>query len=165
MPIPFDDSEDRPSDQSQKIGLKQVSSQKSIFDSMPKKPNQDDLEERVKTKTARYSQYKERAAELTLRFNKMIVDKTLPQNKSTFQQEIELDCLKDMVKLAQAINNDPLESEGEGSLSWVGVLLKTCLAQRDRINKLEYMFVQLENKADLIKKEILDRLDKPQKSE
>jgi hypothetical protein len=34
MPLPFDDEENEQSIQSQKVGLKKVSTQKSIFESM-----------------------------------------------------------------------------------------------------------------------------------
>jgi hypothetical protein len=62
-----------------------------------------------------------------------------------------------MSKLAQEINSDPGELDGVGSLVWVVLLLKSCFAQRDKINNLEY-------KLSLIEKR-LDKLDKPAKSE
>jgi hypothetical protein len=53
-----------------------------------------------------------------------------------------------MIRLAQEINEDELERTGEGSLSWITLLLKTCFNQRDKINRLEYSVSQLEKKID-----------------
>jgi|SRR5579859_1485920 len=151
--MPFDD---KPSDQSQKIGIKQVSSQKSIFESLPKKPDPAEFEKKVQQTQERTSSYKVRAAELAVQFNRLMADKTLPQNKNMFQQEIELDLLRNMAKLAQEVNRDPAEQEGEGSLSWVIILLKNAFAQRDKINNLEYTIFQFQKKMedlDKIKKD------------
>lgn len=156
--MPFDeDDNDQQSVQSKKLGLKNVSSQKSIFDAMPKKPTQDDLDRSVKRVQERASGYKAKAAELALHFNKSMADKTLPQNRSLFQQDAEKDLLKQMIELAVDINNDPNEQEGMGSLSWITLLLRTCFSQRDKINRLEYSMSLLEKK--------FDTLDKSKKSE
>lgn len=155
--MPFDEDETKPSKQSQKIGIKTVSSQKSLFDSQPKKTTPQEFEQRVQEVHEKMSNYKVRASELVVQFNKAMLDKTLPQNRNMFQQEVELDLLRNMVKLAQEINNDTGENEGEGSLSWITILIKNCFTQRDRINKLEYMILQIERK--------LGGLDIPKKSE
>jgi hypothetical protein len=151
--MPFDEEDnDQPSVQSQKLGLKKVSTQKSIFDSVPKKPTQGDLDVTVKKIQERASTYKAKAAELALQFNKAMADKTLSQNRNMFQQEIEKELLKQMVELAVDINNDPNEKEGMGSLSWITLLLRTAFSQRDKINGLEYRLSQLEKKFDLLDK-------------
>jgi hypothetical protein len=124
---------------------------------MPKKQTPAEFEQKVQQVQERLSSYKVRAAELALQFNKAMVDKTLPGNRNQFQQEVELDLLRSMIRLAQEINIDPVEKEGEGSLGWITVLLKTCFTQRDRINNLEYGLFQLQNK--------LKELDTPKKSE
>lgn len=170
--MPFDEEDnDQPSIKSQRVGLKKVSSQKSIFDSMPKKPTQEDLEKKVKKIQEKDSAYKLKAAELVMQFKKAMEDKTLPTNKSIFSQELEKEILSNMVQLAIDINNDPNEHEGMGSLSWITLLLRNCFSQRDKINKLEYMISQLEIKADpatlseLITKEINRVLDNKKNSE
>ena len=152
--MPFEE-EDKPSVQSQKIGIKKASSQKSIFEAMPKKPSPEEFEKKVQQIQEKSTGYQGKAQELAIQFNKAMIDKTLPQNKNMFQQEIELDLLRNMVKLAQEVNSDPNEKEGEGSLSWIIVLLKTCFNQRDRINLLEYTLTQFEKKI-----ETLDNLKK-----
>jgi hypothetical protein len=154
--MPFDEEEET-EQTTQKVSLKKVSSQKSIFDSMPKKPTPEEFDQKVKNVQERASHYKAKAADLALQFNKAMADKTLPQNKNMFQQEMEKDLLKQMVQLAIDINNDTREQEGMGSLSWITLLLKTCFAQRDKINRLEYAVSQLQKNAE--------SLDKPKKSE
>jgi hypothetical protein len=148
--MPFDEEDDnnQPSIQSQKVGLKNVSPQKSIFDSMPKKPTQEDLEKNVKKIQEKASHYKIKAAELATQFNKTMADKTLPQNKNLFQKDAERDLLGQMIQLAIDINNDGREQEGMGSLSWITLLLRTCFVQRDKINNLEYAVSQLEKKME-----------------
>jgi len=145
--MPFDEDDiDQPSTQSQKVGLKNVSSQKSIFDSMPKKPSPEEFSQQVKKIQETASHHKAKAADLAFQFNKAMADKTLPQNRNMFQQEMERDLLTQMIQLAIEINNDPNEKEGMGSLSWITLLLKTCLSQRDKINRLEYAVSQIEKK-------------------
>lgn len=158
--MPFDDEEAEPSIQSQKIGLKKVSGQKSVFDSMPKKPTSEQFHQNVKQVVEKNTGYKQKAAELATMFNKAMVDKTLVQNRNILANDAERELLQRMVQLAIDINNDSNEKEGMGSLSWITLLLKTSFAQRDKINQLEYSLFQIEKKIDtgnlsnLIKKQI-----------
>lgn len=148
--MPFDEEDDDIENPAptRKVGLKQVSSQKSIFESIPKKPSQEDLDNRVKGYQDKASRYKERAASLAVSFNKTMQDKTLAQNKNAIQKDMESDVLRNMIRLSQEINSDIEERDGEGSLIWITLLLKTCFNQRDRINKLEYLLSQFEKKTD-----------------
>jgi|SRR5579885_779808 len=168
--MPFDEEDD---DQPvvPKVGLKNVSTQKSIFESMPKKPTQEDFDKKVNQIQERNSSHKSRAAELAVQFNQAMNDKTLRQNKNVFAREMERELLTKMAQLAIDVNNDQHEQEGMGSLSWIMLLLKTCLSQRDRINQLEFVVTQLEKKLDpsilsgVISKEITAALDKKKTSE
>jgi len=168
--MPFDE-EDEQEPNLNKKGLKKVSSQKSVFDGIPKKPTQADLDSKVKNAQDRASSYKQKAAEYSSQFKKMMSDKTLTQNRSVFTSELESEILGNMIKLAVEVNNDPHEQEGMGSLMWIVLLLKTFLMQRDRINQLEYTISQLEKNLDpttldaKIIKEINQALDKRKNSE
>lgn len=156
--MPFDEEETKPSKQSQRIGLqKKVSSQPSVLDSLPKKTPPEEFKKQVEQIQERDSSYKAKAAKLAAEFYKAMGDKTLAQNKNQFQKEIELELLRDMVKLAQEVNAAIEEREGEGSLGWITVLLRTALGQRDKINDLEYRLYVLEKK--------FAELDKQKKSE
>lgn len=128
-----------------------------MFDSMPKKPTPAEHQQKVEQIQERDSSFKVKASKLAGDFYKAMGDKTLPQNKNSFQKEIEIELLKDMVKLAQEVNAAESEREGEGSLAWITVLLRTCFGQRDRINDLEYKLFEMEKK--------LKALDVQKKSE
>lgn len=169
--MPFDEEDSDQDLAPSNKGLRKISSKKSIFDDIPKKPSQDEFEAKVKKVHDRSSNYKVQAADYSSQFKKIISDRTLVQNKNVFSTEIETELLSNMIKLAVEVNTDPNEQEGMGSLMWIILLLKTCLSQRDRINKLEYIVTQLEKKIEpatleaLITKEIRKTLDKPKNSE
>ncbi len=169
--MPLDDDYKNLSEDIPSRNLKKVSSQKSIFDGIPRKPTQNDLDQQVKQMQEKNADYKQRTAELAIQFRKLMEDKTLPQNKNVFAAEMEKDILSKIIQLASEINNDPHEDEGMGSLSWIAQLFKTCLAQRDRMNKFEFAILQLEKKLDpqnlsnLVSKEISLSLDKKKVSE
>lgn len=153
--MPFDEeSEDLNEDKLKKSGIKNVSSQKSIFESLPKKKSSlEDFEKQVDRVQEKQSSYKSRAAELALQFKKASENKTLPKNKTIFSSEVERELLGKMAQLAIEINNDSSEQEGMGSLSWIMLLFKSLLSQRDRINTLEYEILQIKNNSESILKE------------
>lgn len=170
--MPFDDDYKKLSDQPAQSGVKNVSSQKSIFDNKPRKQTQQEFDQRVKNVEEVKSGYKSQTAELGVSFNKLMADKTLVENKNILAQDMEREVLVRMVRLAEAINNDPAEEkDGNGSLSWVALLLKTCLNQRDRINQLEYELSKIKQATTpmalsvVINKEISAALDKKKVSE
>lgn len=165
--MPFDKEYEDPKEQrASRVGLKNVSSQPSMFEGVPKKASPQEAQQKVQASQDRVSDHMKRANELAVQFNRTLMDKTLPQNKSIFSSEMERELLQNMMKLADDINNDPAQPDSYGSLSWIAVLLKTCLAQRDRLNQLEYVLVQMEKKfessalTDFISKEISKVLDK-----
>ncbi len=163
--MPFEDDENDLPEQVTKINLKNVTPNK-----LGKAQSQENLDKRVNKIIENNSVYKMKAKELATQFNVAISDKTLSQNKNIFSKEMERELLMKMAQLAIDINNDPDEQEGMGSLSWVILLLKACLSQRDRINQLEYALSQFDKKigsefSELIKKEIKVALDKTKNSE
>ena len=144
--MPFDEESEEEVLPPKKSGLKKASSQKSIFDDMPKKPSQKDLDNRVKRTQDKLSGYRAEGAELSKKYIGLLQDKTLKQNKSLFVREMEQEVITSMVQLAIDINNDPAEQEGMGSLGWITLLLKVCLSQNNKINDLEYKTSLLEKK-------------------
>jgi hypothetical protein len=138
--MPFDEEEqdDNPSEHAKKIGLKNVSSESSIFDSMPKRRLDPNFKEKIQNAQEQKYVYKDRGAALTSKFQKIMNDKTLPQNKSIFQKEAQSELLKDMIQLAMDINDDANEHEGMGSLGWIALLIQTTLNMKDKVNYLEY---------------------------
>lgn len=158
--MPFDEEDDSLPQQPNRLGLKNVSSQKSIFESIPKKPTQEDFDKKVKIAQDKSINYKQKASELAVSFKKTMEDRTLFQNKNVFTNDLERELLSKMIQLAVEINNDPNEQEGMGSLGWITLLFKTALSLRDRNNLLEYKILQLERKL-----ENLQTIDKKTKNE
>ncbi len=167
--MPFD--EDDPKEYVPKVGMKQVQGQKSMFDGKPKKPTQQEFQQQVQQTQEKMSGYKKRAADLFVQFSRAMSDKTLAQNRNVFNNESEKELLQNMIQLAIDVNNDPNEQEGMGSLTWITLLFKTCLSQRDRMNEMEYALGLLQKKldssalTDYINKEIAKALDKKKDGE
>lgn len=161
--MPFEEKD--PKEFGPKIGLKQVAGQKSMFEGRPKRQTQQEFQKQVEIAQEKKTGYNKQAADLFVQFNKTVSDKTLPQNRNVFNMEAEKELLQNMVQLAIDINNDPSEQEGMGSLTWIICLFKTVLAQRDRINELEFSLGGVQKKIDsstlteYIKKEISNALD------
>jgi hypothetical protein len=168
MPRPFDEDPKEPREQ--KVKLKQVSSQQSMFDNAPKKTTPQEFQQQVHAQQEKSNSYKVRASKLAMDFGRLMTDKTLPPNKSLFAQEAERETLSNMIQLAIEINNDSNEQEGMGSLGWITLLFRTCMVQRDLINQAEYKLEQLEKKidskvlTDFIIKEVNATLDKKKNS-
>jgi len=140
---PFEDDYDTNVEPKPKVGLKNISSQKSMFDTDDKKVTQQDFDNKIKSIQESKSSYKKRSADLVLKFKKIMSDKTLKQNKNVFVVEMEKEVVLEMIKLAIEINNDVDEEDGMGSMSWITLLLQQVIAQKDRINELEYQLFQL----------------------
>lgn len=163
---------DDPQEFTPKAGLKSVSGQKSIFDGKKKPPSQQEFQQKIHGAQEKSSGYKQTASQLFIRFLKSIADKTLTQNKNIFSSEKEQETLQELIQLGMDVNNDPLEeNNGMGSLTLITLLFKTCLAQRDKINDLEYAVSVLQKKTDLtvlndlINKELSKSLDSKKTSE
>lgn len=167
--MPFD--EEDPKEYVPKTGVKQVSGQKSMFDGRPRPPTQQEFEQKVHTAHEKQQGYNKRAGELYIRFAKTMADKTLPQNRNILNNETERELLTDIIGLAKDIRDDANEEAELGPITCIILLLRTCLSQRDRINELEYSFIQLQKKldtsvlSDFITKEIAKALDKKKDSE
>lgn len=155
--MPFEEEEKEPVI-NKKIGLKQVSSQKSMFDTnkSPTAPTPQQFDERVQQVSSKSNDYKIKAGELAVQYKKILADKTLVQNKNVFSEEIEREILTKMVNLAIQINNDEDEQEGMGSLGWITILLKTQFSVRDRLNELEYQLLQLKKQNEELSKQLLE---------
>lgn len=130
-------------DLDEKSPIKKVSSKQSIFDSMPKKPKEQDFQEKVAEIEKTKENYNSQSKELISNLNKIISDRTLKENKSPISTEIEKEVLSKLLKLSSQINNDDAEEEGMGSLLIIAAMLKIMLSQRDRLNELEYKISKL----------------------
>lgn len=147
--MPFDEEEEQAV--TERVKLKQVSSQKSIFDNQEKKPSKEDLEAKANVVENRINSNKVKGSQLATKFKKIMTERTLLENKSVFEKDAEKELLTDLISFANELNNDPNESEGIGSLALISIILKNLIDTRDRINKLEYnlLFVEKSLKQEL----------------
>lgn len=142
----------------------------SMFDGQKRPPSQQEFQRKVQASQETLAGYKRRAAELFIQFQRTMGDKTLPQNRNIFNIETEKEMLQNLLQLGTEINNDPNEQEGMGSLTLITLLLKTLLAQRDRITELEFAVDTLQKRGsfgitEVIKQEIAKALDTKKGSE
>lgn len=138
--MPFNDDDDADlvsSLNSKKTNIKNVSSEKSIFEK-EKRPTKEALNNRAEAIEEKKYTYKDRGHEISLLFRDIMSDKTLPDKRSVFSKTRELDLLKKMLDLAIDVNNDENEGNCMGSLSLISMLVNNSYHQRDRINYLEY---------------------------
>lgn len=136
--MPFDDDDVKPSVKSQKTSLKNVSTQPS-FIADKRKSTKEEFSDRVEEIHNKQFNHQQASLEKAQMFKSLLDDRTLEQNKTIVAKEAERALVSEITSMISAIDNDPDEELGRGSLTWITILLKTCLYQRDRINKLEYM--------------------------
>jgi hypothetical protein len=101
-----------------------------------------------------------RSIEVSKKFIMLSEDKTLAENKSTINEEVERDIRKDFIQLGIDLNNDETEEgDGMGSIALITVLSKVILNQRDRINNLEYAVESLLKQGEFIGKQFRELKD------
>jgi len=133
-----------------KVSLKAPKT-KSIFDGAPKKPSREEFEKKASEANDRLNSYPERSAELVPLFIKLVNNKTLLQNKTIVDTDIERDIITKLTELALEINDDQLERNGAGAIGLNVLLMKCMLIQRDKINTLEYAVEQLKIEINTLK--------------
>lgn len=80
----------------------------------------------------------DKIAVLSASFMNFVKDKTLIENKSPIQLNLEKSTSRELINLALELNSDQNKPEGVGSCGLLMLLLRTVLAQRDTINALSY---------------------------
>ena len=147
----FDDDDDN--SDGQKSGLK-INNNKSIFNSIPKKPNPEKLKKEIQESQEQTMGYELEAAQLATLFQKLLEDKVLPDNKGLAHQESEKDLISKIVDVAIKLNNDENELEGMGSVGISLLLFRAVLYQKDRINQLAYSLQQADKKIKTLTEQI-----------
>jgi|LauGreDrversion4_2_1035121.scaffolds.fasta_scaffold09046_8 hypothetical protein len=121
-------------------GLK-INNAKSRFNAKP--DTKKDFEQKVKDAISDKVDRNKKALELGQKFLSLLHDRTLSSNKSVIQKDVEKQVCNDLFFLATAVNNDPNESEGAGSLVLDTLFFKSLLIVRDRLNEMDYIVNQL----------------------
>ncbi len=75
-----------------------------------------------------------------------IKNKTVRENKSPIEDDLEKETVQKLIQISMELNNDDTQPEGIGSLGLINLLFRSVLAQRDIINNLEYRYELLNRK-------------------
>ena len=134
-------SKDKVEDDDYNSGIK-ISGKKSKFAS--KKQDKEEFEKQAEEAYKNDEAIKNNAFKLSSQFVTMLRDKTLEENKTPIQKNIEGDISRQIVEIAMALNNDETKAEGIGSAGGIMLLLRSILIQRDVINNLSYKISKLE---------------------
>lgn len=136
------DNEEENQELSKSSGLK-INNTKSRF--QPKVDSKKEFDQKVKEAVADKLDRNKKALELGQKFLSCLHDKTLSSNKSVIQKDVERQVCNDLFLLATAVNNDPNESEGAGSLVLDTLFFKSFLIMRDRMNELDFLIKQMQD--------------------
>jgi len=130
-------------EENQKPKLK-INNEKSMFNKPPE-PSAEDIELNAARVFDKYELRKRKCADLGARYLNALNDKTLQENKSPIQKDIEKETLSNLISIGIEINTDESENEGMGSIALITLLLNCLLKQRDKINGLSFRLNKLEN--------------------
>jgi hypothetical protein len=119
-----------------------------------RKQNKEAFEKKAADHFENDQDLKNKIFNLSNQFTTFVKDKTLSQNKSPIQLDIEKDVSRQIVDIGLQLNNDESKPEGIGSAGCIMLLLRCTLAQRDIINELGY-------KINFLEKKILNLESKP----
>lgn len=120
-----------------------INNSKSKFQSLGS--SKKDFDSKVKEMVDDKNNRNKKAFELGQKFISMLSDKTLLSNKGPIQKDLEKQICNDLFALAVSVNNDPLESEGAGSLVLDTLFFKSLLIMRDRLNEIEFSLESLKD--------------------
>lgn len=134
--MPFESDEEPV--QGRKIGLKQAVKQPAQAKEADKKLSKQEFDKRADEANNFINSRRAKLAESAKEFRNILDTKIIPQNKSTFVQQVERDVISRMAEIANDINNDDNEPECAGAMALITLLLRSILFQRDRISVLEY---------------------------
>jgi len=135
MKTAFEETDPSTNENSVKKSLK-IDNSKSQFQT--KLVDRESFDKKVKESINDRSDRNKKAFDLGQKFILILSDKTLVSNKGPIQKDLEKQICNDLFTLAVAVNNDPSESEGAGSLVLDTLFFKSLLIMRDRLNELEY---------------------------
>jgi hypothetical protein len=151
--LPFEEEKNPPPPP--KTGVK-LNNANSVLNKVPKKPSKEAFEAKAVEVNKQLNVYGDRAFDLATRFKKVLDDKTLIENKTTFIVDAEKELIGQLIQLCEDMNTDEHEKMDMGTFGLLALLFRTTLIQRDKINSLDYRLNLLEKKmkdADLTPKD------------
>jgi len=92
-----------------------------------------------------------RTLDASIRFRDALNDKTLSENKTPQDKDIEKSIMKELCQVALEMNNDENKPEGAGSVGLHSLILNMFLLQRNTINSLNYKIFKLSEEIKSLK--------------
>lgn len=127
---------------------------KSRFSKSPEqKPSQEQFNRDVHEYKKKDLDIKSKISDLSSKYKMIIVDKTVTENKSPIQKDLELSVISELANFGLELDNNENQPEGIGSIGLCNLLLHVNLSQRDIINNLSYKVSVLHNEIEKLKKE------------
>lgn len=121
---------------------------KSMFEGQLKRVKQSEFEQNVNNIERQKINYQNHLIDVMKKMNNVFNDKTLSENKLQFNLSLESEILDEFLKLIGDIDKDENQDISEGSLLGIGYLFKVILAQKDRLNKLEFELLKLKSESE-----------------
>lgn len=133
-------------------GLK-LSAKKSRFakSDEPKPPTEEEFKDEVRKFKKRDNDQRNKVADLANKYKSILVDRTVEDNKSPIQKDLEMSIIKDITQICLQLDNDQDQPEGIGSIGLCNLLLQANILQRDIINKLSYDISRLNRVVEKLK--------------
>lgn len=131
-------------------GLKSENFGKSKYSSQ--KDSKEAFQKAAELKFEDEQELKSHIFKLSNQFMSFIKDKTLLENKSPIQTDLEADIPRQIVELGLKLDNDETKAEGIGSAGSIMLILRCLLTQRNNINELGFKVENLEKEIHSLKK-------------
>src|SRR5690348_12816986 len=97
---------------------------------------------------------KRQLEKLMIQFNSILQDKTLQENKSQGQQNVESD---GVMRLLMAAGDLDMLNSPEGTYALITLLIREALILRNNNNRLEYQIQGLKKEIERVKAQLLDK--------
>lgn len=142
--MPFENTEPKKS----KRGLKIDNTNSTV--PKPQPPPAETFKKNADAAFSRQTDYKTRTQTLALKFKALMEDRTLTDNKTVLNKDMETSVLNELVKLAAELIEDDAMQLQIGTTMLPMLLMKMMLVQRDIINKMAYKIERLEKANALV---------------
>lgn len=132
-------------------GVNKKIQEKSELNNQKPLPN---INQRVKELYNNEVEQRNLTIDLTSRLYYIMKDKTLEENKTQEDKQIEISLLNQYNELARVINASDTTEESQGTLTFALALSRCLLFLRNRINELEYQNANLKDELESLRHKI-----------
>ena len=133
-----DDTADINNKSNRNLKLDNRNSRFSKLEDGAKVPTKQEFEHKAIQVKQKHLDINARVAELSGQYRGLFQSKTLPENKTPHQKQLEKEIIFNLSQLCLDLDNDETQKEGIGSIGLCKILLSLLLEQKDNINILAY---------------------------